>query len=114
MIEDPRARSNLGPLSSLRWWRMTLKELQEILRDRRTILTLIGMPLLIYPLLGVTFQKLLVSQAVNKTKIEYRIAFATRRDSEIFHDLFQKYESIRNTHVELGDSAPRERAGTID
>ena len=37
--------------------RLTLKELKEILRDRRTILTLVGMPLLIYPLLSILFQK---------------------------------------------------------
>ena len=32
-----------------RWLRLTLKELRETLRDRRTILTLVLMPLLVYP-----------------------------------------------------------------
>src|SRR6185369_1972115 len=35
--------------------RLIRKELSEILRDRRTIVTLVVMPLLIYPLLGVGF-----------------------------------------------------------
>ena len=38
-----------------------LKELREILRDRRTIITLVVMPLLIYPLLAVVFQRFLVT-----------------------------------------------------
>jgi ABC-2 type transport system permease protein/sodium transport system permease protein len=40
--------------------RLVSKELREILRDRRTILTLILMPLLLYPLLGVAFRTFLL------------------------------------------------------
>ncbi|MEQ8786023.1 MAG: ABC transporter permease subunit/CPBP intramembrane protease [Pirellulaceae bacterium] len=36
--------------------RLCRKELRETLRDRRTIVTLVVMPLLIYPLLSITFQ----------------------------------------------------------
>ena len=44
-----------------------LKELREILRDRRTIITLVVMPLLIYPLLAIVFQRFLVtSLSVNQ------------------------------------------------
>ena len=39
--------------------RFCLKELREILRDRRTIVTLVLMPLLVYPLLSILFNKLL-------------------------------------------------------
>src|SRR3954454_23774697 len=47
--------------------RLVLKELREILRDRRTIITLVVMPILIYPLLAVVFQRfLLTSIAVNE------------------------------------------------
>src|SRR6267143_369769 len=42
-----------SPLS--RTLRLTRKELSEILRDRRTIVTLVAMPLLLYPLLSVAF-----------------------------------------------------------
>ncbi len=44
-----------------RLWRLCLKELREILRDRRTIMTLVFMPLLVYPLLNMIFQKFLVT-----------------------------------------------------
>ncbi|MEE2642130.1 MAG: ABC transporter permease subunit [Planctomycetota bacterium] len=52
--------------------RLTLKELKEILRDRRTILTLVGMPLLIYPLLSILFQKFYFSAAGNLEQTSYR------------------------------------------
>lgn len=48
-----------GPLR--RWGRLALKESRETLRDRRTIITLVLMPLLVYPLLGVAFQKFLLT-----------------------------------------------------
>ncbi len=41
--------------------RLVLKELREILRDRRTIITLVVMPLLIYPLLALVFQRFLLT-----------------------------------------------------
>ncbi len=42
--------------------RLCLKELREILRDRRTIITLILMPLLLYPVLSLIFNNLLLTQ----------------------------------------------------
>ncbi len=60
-----------------RWeafWRITFKELLEILRDRRTIITLVMMPLMLYPLLAIMFrQYFLASFAANQPKI-FRIA----------------------------------------
>jgi hypothetical protein len=55
------ARSNAGSRQLGRLGRLVLKELREILRDRRTIITLIVMPLLIYPLLAVVFQRFLMT-----------------------------------------------------
>lgn len=52
--------------------RLTLKELKEILRDRRTIITLVGMPLLIYPLLSILFQKFYFTAAKDLQKSAYR------------------------------------------
>ena len=104
----------LHPFSSLRWWRMTQKELREILRDRRTIITLIGMPLLIYPLLGVTFRTLLVTQATNKAKTEYRIAFANQHDSRVFRRLFHEGAVIQAKRAGTPDLANHEASGTPD
>jgi sodium transport system permease protein len=41
--------------------RLALKELRETLRDRRTIVTLVLMPILVYPLLSIAFQKLVLT-----------------------------------------------------
>jgi len=58
---------------SPRWWRMTLKELREILRDRRTILTLVAM---------------LISELTNQPKVEYRVALMTPGDVGQFRRWF--------------------------
>lgn len=53
------------------FWRavkLCVKELREILRDRRTIITLVLMPILVYPLLAVIFQRIMVSMAPSVTE----------------------------------------------
>jgi ABC-2 type transport system permease protein/sodium transport system permease protein len=93
---------------------MTVKELREILRDRRTIITLLAMPLLIYPLLGVTLQKLILSQLASGARIEYRIALQSRKDEAVFRRWFGE------GHVLVADREnrtldPQQRPkGTID
>ena len=114
MTTEPRASHDPVPTSSLRWWRMAQKELREILRDRRTIITLLGMPLLIYPLLGVTFQKLLVTQATKKTTTEYRVAFAGQKDARTFRQLFDDAKRLQQKLVGTTDSDSRAPAGTPD
>ncbi len=47
--------------------RLCLKELRESLRDRRTIVTLVLMPLLVYPLLSLVLNRVLLSDAGTKT-----------------------------------------------
>ncbi len=54
VARPPRGQSPL-------FWRLMLKELRETLRDRRTIATLVLMPLLVYPLLSVAFERFLMS-----------------------------------------------------
>jgi len=53
--------------------RLCRKELRETLRDRRTILTLVLMPLLLYPLLSMTLQRFLFSARISNDPA-YRIA----------------------------------------
>jgi len=56
--EYPRRRFSA---SASRFGRLCLKELRETLRDRRTIVTLVLMPLLVYPLLTMAFQRFSVT-----------------------------------------------------
>lgn len=67
------ATDNSGRLGRL--WRLTLKELREILRDRRTILTLVLMPLLLYPLLSIAFQQFFLSQLNAVDQPVFNLAF---------------------------------------
>jgi sodium transport system permease protein len=53
--------------------RLSLKELREILRDRRTIVTLVVMPLVLYPLLALVFQRFLLTSLTSQGVVEYVI-----------------------------------------
>lgn len=46
--------------SNGRLWRLCQKELRESLRDRRTLFTLVLMPILVYPLLSMVLQRLVI------------------------------------------------------
>jgi len=72
-VTPPARRQLLGRLQ-----RLVRKELREILRDRRTIITLVVMPILIYALLAVVFQRFLLT-SISVSEI---IAFAIAVDSE--------------------------------
>ncbi|MGH9676399.1 MAG: hypothetical protein ACRD36_04795, partial [Candidatus Acidiferrum sp.] len=61
--------------------RLARKELAEILRDRRTILTLILMPLLLYPLMAIAFRQFLVSGAVRAEAPIYRLGFQSEEEA---------------------------------
>ncbi|MSQ97611.1 MAG: CPBP family intramembrane metalloprotease [Gemmataceae bacterium] len=77
--------SPLAPRHSPLWrvFRLARKELREILRDRRTIVTLIAMPLLLYPLMSVAFQQFyLATRDASKEETTYRIGVLT--DAEAF------------------------------
>jgi ABC-2 type transport system permease protein/sodium transport system permease protein len=58
-LEDEHRTPALGTMVA-RHARLALKELRETLRDRRTIVTLVLMPVLVYPLLSMTFQRFLL------------------------------------------------------
>ncbi len=63
MLDD--TKRNVVNRSRSSWFsrlkRLTSKELRETLRDRRTIVTLILMPLLVYPILSLVFRTVLMS-----------------------------------------------------
>uniref|UniRef100_A0A7C4QNE6 CPBP family intramembrane metalloprotease n=1 Tax=Schlesneria paludicola TaxID=360056 RepID=A0A7C4QNE6_9PLAN len=89
VTDNPMAPPSLGH-DLARFHRLMLKEMRETLRDRRTILTLLGMPLLVYPLLGLVFQKFLVTQASVLRPPEYHLAFATAEEAEAFRGLMRQ------------------------
>lgn len=70
--------------------RLCIKELREILRDRRTIVTLVFMPLLVYPLLSMAFQKFALSSLSSLSQVECLVGVeseqAVNRLSEFLHE----------------------------
>ena len=70
--------------SGSRTWRLATKELREILRDRRTVMTLVLMPLLVYPLLGVILRKGLLNNLSHLQTIEVHVCLETEEDSQRF------------------------------
>lgn len=90
-----------GPPSHAGWLgrllRLCRKELREVLRDRRTIITLIGMPLLVYPLLSLTFQKFLVSSSAADpagAPIECLVGFGSEREAEFVQEYLRMAEAL--------------------
>ena len=76
-----------------RLWRLCRKELRETLRDRRTILTLVLMPLLLYPLLGMTLQRFLLSASVDVDPV-FLIGVASEQDGAFVRQLINDPRSL--------------------
>jgi len=89
-------RPNLSHSSAMtfRFSGLLKKELREILRDRRTIITLVLMPLLVYPLLGIMLQKFFITQMANLGKVEYRILLPNEAEGKLFRDVFNQGEQV--------------------
>ncbi|MEO2014492.1 MAG: ABC transporter permease subunit/CPBP intramembrane protease [Fuerstiella sp.] len=80
--------------SSSRTWRLATKELREILRDRRTVITLVLMPLLVYPLLGVILRKGLLNNLSVLQKVEVRVCLESEEASRGFAAVMIEGERI--------------------
>ena len=63
--------------------RLAMKEMRETLRDRRTIVTLVLMPLLVYPLIGVAFQKFLFTSLTPKSEPVYLVGVENEESRKI-------------------------------
>tara|TARA_R110002049_G_scaffold72490_2_gene187158 strand:+ start:177785 stop:179902 length:2118 start_codon:yes stop_codon:yes gene_type:complete len=65
--------------------RLCAKELKETLRDRRTIVTLLLMPLLVYPLLSMALNRFLLSSKTGQAEVVYTVGAATDAESNSLH-----------------------------
>jgi ABC-2 type transport system permease protein/sodium transport system permease protein len=86
----------LHPSELGRLWRLTRKELSESLRDRRTLGTLVLMPILLYPLLAIAFVQLYQSNRMERARPAYRLGFASQAEAE---SLFRWWERGRQHMV---------------
>ncbi len=71
-----------GLVDARRIVRLTRKELRETLRDRRTVITLVLMPLLVYPLISLSFNKSVLHGAAGATRIVYTIGVSSPAGEE--------------------------------
>lgn len=91
---SPADQRPASPKSRGRLWRLSLKELRETLRDRRTIITLVCMPLLIYPLLGAVVQKLIIRDATQAERIQPQIGFVSKDEFGLTKQLIDRGEQL--------------------
>lgn len=88
------------------WGRLTLKELRETLRDRRTIATLILMPILVYPLLGMAFSKFLFAQLDEQSPTEYQIAVENDRDMALLSATYSSGNRLLGNELDPAHPLP--------
>ena len=104
--ENPAAAKRLWSQQ----WQFTLKELRETLRDRRTIITLLAMPLLMYPLLGLGMRFLAVQQLAKKSPV-FLIAVETVEEANWLKETLKSAQPLLDED-ESGDAAKTESADT--
>ena len=101
----PPARK-LSQFSFARQWRLTKKEWAETLRDRRTIITLVLMPILVYPLLSMVFHQFVFSSLGKQGKLRVLIGIEngeTREHLEKtlkFGEMWLEHQSDSNFSTE--------------
>src|SRR5262245_24253623 len=80
---SPRASwlATVGP-GLTRVGRLIRKEVLSILRDRRTIVTLVLMPILLYPLLTIAFLQFLPASHQQGPRAVYVVGFRTEKEGE--------------------------------
>ena len=104
---SPLLRPSLGRLG-----RLVLKELREIFRDRRTIITLVVMPVLIYPLLALVFQRFLLTSLTTPQESVFSLGIETALDRSLLEQqlragqtILNRREAAANSNAELPKSS---------
>ncbi|MDG2015175.1 MAG: ABC transporter permease subunit [Pirellulaceae bacterium] len=104
MSDSPFPSDEGGTPSSFRpisFWRLAYKELRETLRDRRTLLTLFLMPLIVYPILSLLLQSFFLSglpTVADEDSVEERLS-----DDE-FAYVFEGEQPLNNVAKSLNDA----------
>ncbi|HEV7280804.1 MAG TPA: ABC transporter permease subunit/CPBP intramembrane protease [Pirellulaceae bacterium] len=100
--------ASAAPRRPVGLWPLALKELRETLRDRRTLMTLVVMPLLVYPLMSVVMQRLLFSAAGDYGADPLRLGFVSDDDGSRFYAALERADDVYRDAV--GQTAYEEEA----
>jgi ABC-2 type transport system permease protein/sodium transport system permease protein len=94
-MSEPLAPARLSPAAAAgRLGRLVRKELSEILRDRRTILTLVLMPLLLYPVLGLALGLFSAGGQTAEAGPTYRLGFVSETDAGGLQQMLDEGERV--------------------
>lgn len=103
------ARISVG--SPGRIQRLARKELRETLRDRRTVVTLVLMPILVYPLLSVVFQRFVMSQRRSESDVVYHIGVRSEAEwGTLFETLDLGHRLLVTDAESMGKRSTAEQA----
>src|SRR5436190_8917883 len=102
----PASAVSAAGFSVARIVRLAHKELRETLRDRRTIITLVLMPLLVYPVLSVALRQFLVSSTAQAKQLPLRIATTTQDELLTLMVLLDKGDKLVQEHESAAASTP--------
>src|SRR5207253_1727339 len=117
-IESAGNSSPLAHRSSslARVGRLARKELREILRDRRTIITLIAMPVLLYPLMSVLFvQFSLANRELSRPTLKYRLAVMSAAEADVLRERLDlgKQALKRSRAKQAHETGKKEKTPTL-
>ena len=110
----PSARRATTRETAARLGRLTLKELREILRDRRTIVTLVLMPLLVYPLLSIGFRQFFLSRMILQQPATYRIGVASSAEGDWLHEYLRMFAPLESSDEPAVESAGKTTQAATD
>jgi ABC-2 type transport system permease protein/sodium transport system permease protein len=99
-------------LNFARVTRLARKELRETLRDRRTILTLVVMPLLVYPVLSVALRQFLMTSTAQEKNVRLIIRTDTQEELLALAVLMDRGEKLIEQR-EPGSSSTSLTAGSM-
>lgn len=93
----------------VRFWLLALKELRETLRDRRTIITLVLMPLIVYPILSLVFRTFLLSSVKpgsTDNLVRYRIGILSNWDEKEISNFVATLDMLASAEQEARPAEP--------
>src|SRR5437868_13423777 len=93
-IPTPAPAAGQTAFSVGRVMRLAQKELRETLRDRRTIITLVLMPLLVYPVLAFALTQFLVTSTSQSRPIPFQIYASTQEELVAFMILLERGDRL--------------------
>jgi len=93
--------------------RLCIKELREILRDRRTIVTLVFMPLLVYPLLSMAFQRFALSSLTSLSEVRCLVGVAPESGGERLAGFLNAGEFLLRGSTPAGTETSKSSEDTV-